>query len=811
MRHSVATSDFAKSSDVKGCHAVIDNEVFCFFGPLPHTFPVIPSKSQKLDASSSVGPPDFYVPGWFNPQLPFLGFVPSSNPFRCNFLWCLDYSSRALPIERNVSKRTYSLQKSLRNDWDALEKSCRIFLNACVTISPLGFESGFRFWSYPLQYGYCKAWRTEADARRAATQSRLAFLPLIGAISYMLCILHDLEMKYNARVDSGETGTEWEPNPFLSERQNEQERLRSLPQTFHWNLRERLRKKSGISFNFLTYMEEILQISPVGVFVNVKETKESAGFIHTLLETSMPVVLYLGTVANWSTSWMNDHLPKPNFLLVENLKWNQAPYTPPIVEAPAPPILPTTAKSSIKLPRITGGPQPHPNKNMESFLQRRTKYCDNIIANESPKDRESRLAREQNAEKKLCPGKKGARVYFWDLINGCQVRTPAGRSNQEGVWNQYGDQQRRYDSVADEWDLCTEFDPDDEMDNPDDDGSLSDVDDEPNDVLPVDAATLSAVFMARNLPCECPEPDMPFLDALEDLVSHHFGYICPQNIDWEMKLLDKVWSQALNMLGAGRPPLPPIHTLESRIGICKFVFDLFSAKGLSNVPSSSDLSPANVHRRPQWKPSFEIIPLRFKNLSYHCIVLEGHRIMDVKGLLAIASAAAVLEIARRDLGAGNISSIVYHLLNEGIAFKTLVSADACHHSKLLQHKSRCVVPLGFRPQNYEYTVADFQAYENWRNEFLKNARGRAALMAGGLIARLARGVADYHDVLDGPTYHAFEGKASSYCLWDGKSKHALWDDCLTDEIDLICGTYKVPTGKQVCLFGLHALRCYLSM
>src|SRR5579875_1547272 len=154
MAPCIATSDFPQSSAQKGCHAVIDNEVFCFFGPRPRNFPAIPPRSQRLDPSRYGELPDFHAPGWFSPQLPFLGFVPSSNPFKCTFLRCLDYTSQALPIEKNTYNHTYSLEKSLQADWDALEKTCRVFLKACIDVSPLGFDVGQCIWVYPLQYGY---------------------------------------------------------------------------------------------------------------------------------------------------------------------------------------------------------------------------------------------------------------------------------------------------------------------------------------------------------------------------------------------------------------------------------------------------------------------------------------------------------------------------------------------------------------------------------------------------------------------------------------------------------------------------------
>ena len=90
----------ATPSNLKCLHAVIDNEVFIFLGPKPYDFPRVPPKNQILDPSyRTPALPDFSVSGWMDPLLPFLGFLPSSNPFKTSFLRSLDYLYFAMPIE----------------------------------------------------------------------------------------------------------------------------------------------------------------------------------------------------------------------------------------------------------------------------------------------------------------------------------------------------------------------------------------------------------------------------------------------------------------------------------------------------------------------------------------------------------------------------------------------------------------------------------------------------------------------------------------------------------------------------------------
>ncbi|KAJ7665343.1 hypothetical protein DFH06DRAFT_983954 [Mycena polygramma] len=100
--------------------------------------------------------------------------------------------------------------------------------------------------------------------------------------------------------------------------------------------------------------------------------------------------------------------------------------------------------------------------------------------------------------------------------------------------------------------------------------------------------------------------------------------------------------------------------------------------------------------------------------------------------------------------------------------------------------------LGYRPSNYKPDMRDYQAYVEIRQRFMSSPRGRAALLYGGIVGRLAKSEASMEEALRGPSDDAL---VEGMCLWDGRSPFAYWDDCLTQqEIDLICGVYHVATG-----------------
>ncbi|KIK64573.1 hypothetical protein GYMLUDRAFT_160993, partial [Collybiopsis luxurians FD-317 M1] len=109
-----------------------------------------------------------------------------------------------------------------------------------------------------------------------------------------------------------------------------------------------------------------------------------------------------------------------------------------------------------------------------------------------------------------------------------------------------------------------------------------------------------------------------------------------------------------------------------------------------------------------------------------------------------------------------------------------------------------------------FCLADFEAYEAQRNEFLQSAQGRAALTAGNLLWRLACSAASNQDVLDGPSVEALQGGRKSFIISDPTCTEAMWDNSLTEEeINLITGTYEVPTGRYTYLyFGNVSISCF---
>ncbi|KAJ3791887.1 hypothetical protein GGU11DRAFT_694143 [Lentinula aff. detonsa] len=492
--------------------------------------------------------------------------------------------------------------------------------------------------------------------------------------------------------------------------------------------------------------------------------------------------------------------PIPSAAVISTLVEAQKPWPPPL--SPPEENLSYEAGSSearVRLPRITGG-LPRPNEDLFAFIKRRDERRLKAIATETTLQHQSRLQREDNARKDRPPGRKGARVYYWDLVEGTRVRTAVGRSNYEDIWDRYGSHQRRYDSVADEWDICTDLDPHDgpdhdDLDSDDDyDAYFMSVNSEMNEEGDhnVGAASSDAFLIRLHRSNDLPPASIQFLEPIEDTAYHRFGFLKqPMQDGRELIISPKIWMKTLGLLGHGRPPHPQGPDDQTKLQLCQFITDLLASSDLHHAPRLCDLAATDIHSRPPIP--FEVDAVSSYNGVWFLIQAREARDNEAFSI-GLRSAATVMEIARRRWGP-RTEDILKCLINEGMSFNTLKASHSPRERKVMPRRRHAI--LGFRPAGFSPTLQDYQAYEVLRDDFLRSARGRAALLAGGIVARLARDAVNEQDVYDGPTENALQEGEHVLCVWEEGKHFALWDDHLTEEeIDLICGTYEVATGMS---------------
>ncbi|KAJ3714662.1 hypothetical protein DFJ43DRAFT_1160738 [Lentinula guzmanii] len=629
--HQLATSDDTNGSDF---HAVIDTDVFTCLSRRHHDFPRVPSRSDTLNPSPNAPTlPDFYTPRW---------------------------TTLFILYQLNESARTVILEAIPKTDWDSLERNMRAFLRGCMKVNRLNIPEDFQLWPYPNFYMYHAVWRTEVDARRAAMRSRQAFIPLIACISFYLRLLYHLESKWVDIIAQASRVPYQEPSAFLSKRQQEYERLRQEPAPSKWEWQQRLQRETSIAPEWLAYFHQIMDIPMVGhtwtyIILDVCLASRFSGG-----QNALDVVLGYRR----SLVYTQEHLGRGSKALATTfiISGGESFLRGRIFRS-------SSATSSYHWRSSTS------NEDLFAFIKRRDERRLKAIASETTLEHQSRLQREDNARRDRPPGRKGARVYYWDLVEGTRVRTA-----------------RRYDSVADEWDICTDLDPHDgpdhdDLDSDDDyDAYFMSVNSEMNEEGDhnVGAASSDAFLIRLHRSNDLPPASIQFLEPVEDTAYHRLAfsttharwaraYHLTQNLDEDFGST-RTWTSSL-------PQGPDDQT---------------------KLQLSARTSTAASH-------SFEVDAVSSYNGVWFLIQAREARDNEAFSI-GLRSAATVMEM-RADI---------------------------------------------------------------LRDDFLRSARGRAALLAGGIVARLARDAVNEQDVYDGPTENALQEGEHVLCVWEEGKHFALW-------------------------------------
>ena len=162
-------------------------------------------------------------------------------------------------------------------------------------------------------------------------------------------------------------------------------------------------------------------------------------------------------------------------------------------------------------------------------------------------------------------------------------------------------------------------------------------------------------------------------------------------------------------------------------------------------------------------------------------------------MIGVASAAIALYIVRLD-PEFNDYEISRHLLHCGIAFHTLLP---------LRKVPKSPIPdtyfISFRSAGYVFTIKDFNDYIHRRDSLLRSPRGRAALLKGGIVWRLAVETIGVDECLEGPSIETNVHRRGLVHPTADSNIDLCDDDLSPAELDLICGVYECSTGRLLSL------------
>jgi hypothetical protein len=468
------------------------------------------------------------------------------------------------------------------------------------------------------------------------------------------------------------------------------------------------------------------------------------------------------------------------------------------------------------------------------FFQARERLNQKKLANETSAQRETRLNREKK------PPLKKVDVFVWDWSNEDPqqlVRTKVTRREGEEILSYYKESQLVYDSYSNVWDACEYFG------QPDDDDSDSDDDPDFNDDLtsgPPSAGDTSAnvpgpsVVVDDKGSSERQEHEAFFRDRFQQLhalppsqrfkklflsyspdnhskpdliqdtfdilgyLAFHYGFVPPLPLQSHSPVNVEDWEENIKNVGLDVSKNPP--SVDYATTVVSFL------KGFLSTPGPSeelwDLRPGNRRRIDRSrlsqiimkKKDDQIITKKMDDLFF----LDPSNLRDephYSWTIALTTAADALFVYRllmeKDFSA---ESLAYVLIDEGIRFLTLKPLLPTIQTSL--GTARALIPI--RVKDYIFNESDYHSYVRERARFLSSPRGRAALLEGGIIGRIAKEHLGHDRAALGPSTAVTVHRQgfSFYCAGT-----TYWDDRLTDdEIHNICGSYRCYTGKKISLY-----------
>ncbi|KAG6913937.1 hypothetical protein DXG01_003396 [Tephrocybe rancida] len=811
-------------------HALIKNDLYTVWKSESGNFPPIPANPIPRDPESKYiqwAPLPEFKPMWIPIEHPFLAFIPRFKVFHGALLSRLAINERRVPLER-LPDGTYILDKTTKDDWVALESNLRALAFALLQLGVAYTPQKFMFWPTPKRYGYEKSYRLPRVAKMKILQSRDAFVPLMATITMFLMIMDEME---------------------------------ALNVKFNW------RKQVLLATQIKPQWLGALELSVIGDL-----TEPRIGGVIPTSPCPYPQLLPIFYRANLTIvlAWGDDPPVRPAQILVTGgvvpsgrviqiLRGRQLQYGPvsikleavhrngkrnfePAFIGPRPDSdhrhlafysksspnsgdqyleLSTNTTHLTSFPPVNRNCGQRQGEHWTTFFERRQLSNQKREAEEFASDRAARQQREQNASLGRAPGKKGATVFYWDAIDGFRLRRFVERKNYDSYWDTYGPEQRRYDSFHNQWDVCTEFGEGDEIRYSDDDDDdcpeahtgdrghdtdfnklLPEIDD-PSDYH-LQGSNSSHHDLQRLVQDEMFDVVAEVVtESAEETAQFRFGMNFVGDIDQLRTGKEQPWNFVARYVGNGRwlergKQAEPSSKSKEMLRIF-FAWMKSSAEPFDMPVGIYDALQDRSSVR-EFCPPFAIRRVKLNGIIHHLL-----RWPNTSGVeLGLESAADLLQMLREEAGP-TLKNVIRFCLDRGLNFHTFIRAP--YLRTLAPPRSR-ISGLGFRAADYIPSVLDYHAYRISAAEFLQSPRGRAALMAGGIVARIAKDFINYECVFAIPSPEDVSDSENSICYRDtAVTSDAYWDDGLSDhEIRIICGSYSVATGK----LRLHTLDAELT-
>jgi hypothetical protein len=165
-------------------------------------------------------------------------------------------------------------------------------------------------------------------------------------------------------------------------------------------------------------------------------------------------------------------------------------------------------------------------------------------------------------------------------------------------------------------------------------------------------------------------------------------------------------------------------------------------------------------------------------------------------VLGVHSPVAALYVCRYILTnpvAHTLLTVSHRLVERGIPFRTLLPLECSPRHVSI---SKAFAPTSHRLALHTFTVADFETSMLQCQTVLSSPQGVAALLRGGIVARIAKEFISNDRVYEGPSIEVTAHRMGYLVPSDNSIR--LCDDDLTEhEVAIICGTYSLYTGMCI--------------
>ncbi|KAF8153043.1 hypothetical protein B0H34DRAFT_861250 [Crassisporium funariophilum] len=420
-------------------------------------------------------------------------------------------------------------------------------------------------------------------------------------------------------------------------------------------------------------------------------------------------------------------------------------------------------------------------RNYNEFFAAREKRQQEMIKLESAVDRQRRESREQK------PGVVNATIYEWEKTQssgGLELykRVKVNKKANETVFHSYRSHQRLFNAFSNEWDLCEDF-----QFGIVDNTSYSDdgYDSGNDDVYPVNAVSQPTKAPPSAAPidtdmgqswCEYSRAPLETMSLVYGYVPHAGETDIPPTLSWERMLNFMGFVRNLEELDVGEPERSAMMNFFAAVlnAVNTYKSDKVVAKNFENL---SLLFQFEHVRRP----------------TEDLFVFSSPKSDSCRWVLGVHSATAALYVCRYILEnpmAHTIVTVAHRLLDRGIPFRTLLPLTCSPRQVTIAEP---YVPRSYRLSDHTFTKADFDVAMLACRSVLSSPQGRAALLQGGIVGRIAREYVSKDGVLSGPSIEVTAHRVG-YLVPSGDNNIKFCDDQLTaNEVAIICGTYSLHT------------------